>query len=333
MSDTHAARPSDLVALVTFDGEVRENRAITREAIGREPEAPRPLSAALEQWLGLGRHTWVTVQGRSVQGIATARELSAKRAWIIDTLIDAERADGEGDVLRELLRQAGVAAERAGVTHILLRTPAESPAIEAALRAGFVSALHERLWAAQTLGVGPAAGPGAGNDGGATASTALEHGLVVRPAGDADMLGLFQLYSRALPIEARQALAMTLDEWQALRERRWCAHGRELVAVVSDRIVGALRFGDEHAQIELTLEPDAAAPAAGHALLDAACEAVDEDRGVLALVPVTAAACEGVLRERGFAPEVEYVLLSRRVARPIRSTARARAGAAIPTSG
>ncbi|MDA0366086.1 MAG: hypothetical protein O2843_09535, partial [Chloroflexi bacterium] len=120
MSDTHAARPTDLVALVTFDGEVRENRAVTREALGREPEAPRPLSAALEQWLGLGRQTWVTVQGRSVQGIATARDLSAKSAWIIDTLIDADREDAAGDVLRDLLRQAAVAAERARVTHILL---------------------------------------------------------------------------------------------------------------------------------------------------------------------------------------------------------------------
>ncbi|MDA1002797.1 MAG: hypothetical protein O3B31_05540 [Chloroflexi bacterium] len=326
MSDTHAARPTDLVALVTFDGEVRENRAVTREALGREPEAPRPLSAALEQWLGLGRQTWVTVQGRSVQGIATARDLSAKSAWIIDTLIDADREDAAGDVLRDLLRQAAVAAERARVTHILLRTPADSPAIEAALRAGFVGALHERVWRGRTFD------PAAASDR-AGASTSGDPAVAVRPATDADTLALFQLYSRALPIEARQALAMTLDEWQALRERRWCAHGSELVAVANDRVVGALRFGDERAQIELTLEPEAHAAAAGHALLDATCAALDGERGALALVPMTAAASEHVLRERGFAPDGEYVLLSRRVARPVRSAVPARAGVAIPTSG
>jgi hypothetical protein len=331
MSHTHAARPTDIVALVTFDGEVRENQAVTREAIGRGPEAPRPLSAALEQWLGFGRQTWVTVSGRSVQGIATARELSAKSAWILDTLIDAADGDaesasesGEGHVLRDLLRQAAVAAEHARVTHILLRTPAGSPAIEAALRAGFAGALHERVWRASAP---VAARPGEGDGPGAEA-------ISVRPATDADTFALFQLYNRALPIDARQSLAITLDEWAALRERRWCNRDDGLVAVAGDRVVGALRSGtdDDRTQIELMLEPDRARAAAGHALLDA-LPAQAGQRTVLALVPVAAEATERVLRARGFEPDTEYVMLSRRVARPVREAARAPAGVAIPTSG
>ena len=34
MTDTRAPRPTDLVALVTFDEEVRENLAITRDHLG-----------------------------------------------------------------------------------------------------------------------------------------------------------------------------------------------------------------------------------------------------------------------------------------------------------
>jgi hypothetical protein len=317
MSDTHAARPTDLVALVTFDEEVRENQAVTRERLGLAPDAPRPLNAALEQWLGLGRHTWITVRGRQVHGIATARELSAKSAWQIDTLIDAG-ADDDGDVLGDLLRQAVVAAQRARVTHILLRTPAASPALEPALRAGFVRALQERLW------VGRLAAPDA-----AAPESA------VRPAARADTLGLFQLYGRSLPIEARQALAMTLSEWQALRERRWCARGEQYVATADDQIVGAVQVAldDRRAQIDLTLNPDAGGLAAGACLLAQVAERTAGAETVLALAPVACAATEQLLRDRGLEPDGEFVLLSRRVARPQREAVAQRAGIAVPTRG
>ena len=38
------------VALVSFDGVVRGNRAVTRDRLGKAPGTPRPLSAAVEQW-------------------------------------------------------------------------------------------------------------------------------------------------------------------------------------------------------------------------------------------------------------------------------------------
>ncbi len=324
MSDTHAARPTDLVALMTFDEEVRENQAVTRERLGREPETPRPLNAALEDWLGLGRHTWVTVRGRQVHGIATARELSAKTAWQVDVLIDAGAdADAsevpEGDVLGDLLRQAARAAERSHVTHVLLRTPAESAAVESALRAGFVRALPERLWTGVLRGSGEVAAGAA----------------AVRLATDADEMGLFQLYSRALPIEARQVLAMTFDEWKAVRERRWCAHGELLVATAADRVVGALQLtrDEPSPQLDLTLQPDADGERAGEALLAQAAAQLDDGTPVLALAPTIAGATEQILRRFGLAPADEFILLARRIARPVREAVPQRAGAAVPTRG
>ncbi|MPZ98245.1 MAG: hypothetical protein GEU80_02725 [Dehalococcoidia bacterium] len=322
MTETHAPRPLDLVALVTFDEDVRENLAVTREALGGPPAAPKPVGVAIEQWLHLGRQMWISLRGRQVQGIATARELSARSAWQIDALIDAddEATEGEpGRVLNDLLRQAILAAQAARVTHILLRTRSDAPAVSEALRTGFLRASEERLW-----------------HGDPAALASLEGGAAVevRPRRPQDTFALFQLYGRAVPMEARQALAMTLEEWEAVRERRWCARGGiDLVASEQGRLTGALRGARDEgvAQLELLVEPGH--EAAGATLLAEASEHLEGAARLLALVARSAGATEHLLRNAGMEPTGDYVLLSRRIARPVREEARRRRGIAIPTRG
>ena len=331
--DTREARPIDLVALVTFDGEVAENQAVTRDRLGRPPEAPHPLSAAIEHWLGRGRHTWVSLRGRQLRGIATARELMPRssgvgrlrrspargRAWEIDALIDADVdwIAGETSVLADLLRQAGAAAAGDGVSHVLLRTRWDSPAAREAQRAGFRFAHLERLWTG-TLGPDGEAGEMAAN-------------IAVREACDADEMGLFQLYNRATPVETRAVLAMTLDEYRALRERRWA--GRRptvLVATAEGRLAGSLRYngGSELAQFDLLADPGSAG-AAG-ALLDVATAL--HGAGVVTLVDASAGAVESLLRRRGLEPSEDYALLCRRSMQPLSETVPARS-AVLPTGG
>lgn len=43
---SHAARATDLVALVTFDNEVRENQAVTLESRGADGHRSRPLTVS-----------------------------------------------------------------------------------------------------------------------------------------------------------------------------------------------------------------------------------------------------------------------------------------------
>ena len=100
---THAPRPTDLVALVSFDGEVYENQAVTREGLGKPSATPHPLAAAIQQWLGRGRHVWIDVRGRQIHGIATARPLAGHDAWLVDTLVDAGAPDDH--VVSALLAQ------------------------------------------------------------------------------------------------------------------------------------------------------------------------------------------------------------------------------------
>jgi hypothetical protein len=326
-------RPTELVALVSFDGELRENQAVTRERLAHPQPPPRPLSAAVERWLGLRRLTWFEMDGRQIAGIATAQALGTRDASQIDTLIDARPLEHARDaqVPERLLQQVAESAAAARVGHVLLRTPADGPAVQGALRAGFAHALAERLWAGELR-------TPAGWD---------PQSLLVREVEATDAPELFRLYNRALPVDARRALAMTQEEWSALDERRWLGRrGRRWLAEAGGRVVAALHVSGQGAtgQIELLCEPggtstgNAEVPAradlgrdGGAALLARAAEATARCEQVIALVPSAAGVVEGLLREHGLAPGRELRLLALRTRRLVSEPVRQRAGIAVPT--
>ena len=282
MTHTHAPRPTDLVALMSFDGEVYENQAITREGLGKPSSAPHALAATIQQWLGRGRHVWIDVRGRQIQGIATARPLAGQDAWLIDTLIDAGGVAG-GGVVTALLSQAADAAVEAGVSKLLLRVRAEAPALPEALRAGFARVVHEELWSSERRDASLPEGAQA---------------VLVRDVEDSDTFALFQLYNRALPIDARQALAVTFEEWRSAQERRWLGRGaRELVACEGDRIRGVLQ-ASSGGQFTLLVEPGF--EAAGSSLYAAAASQLEGAERLLALQPVCAGTPASMLRAHGY---------------------------------
>lgn len=331
-------RPTELVALVSFDGELRENQAVTRERLAHPQPPPRPLSAAVERWLGLRRLTWFEMDGRQIAGIATAQALGTRDAWQIDTLIDARPLEHARDarVPQRLLQQVAEAAAAARVGHVLLRTPADSAAEQGALRAGFVHALAERLW------VGPELRAPAGWD---------PQSVLVREVEAADAPELFRLYNRAVPVAARQALAMTREEWSALDERRWLGRrGRRWLAEVGGRVVAAMQVSGQGAsgQLELLCEAAGAPGAAtasdaaptdcetpgregGAALLARAAAATARCERVIALVPHVSGVVEELLREHGLTPGRELRLLALRTRRLVAEPARQRASVALPT--
>ncbi len=328
MTDTRAPRPTDLVALVTFDEEVRENLAITRDRLGVSNEPPRPIAAALEQWLHLGRRMWISLGGREIRGIATARELS-RTAWEIDTLIDAPE-EGE-KVIVDLLRQAGRAAREATVTRVLLRTPFGSPAATSAPRAGFRHVVEETLWMGHVA---------------AAAAAVNGRPAGVREATPADTHARFQLYSRAFPVTAREALAMTQDEWLGVEDTRWVDRGAPptLVEEADGHVRAALRASSRG---QFTLLADPETPDAGDAVLQelrrrlpssprGAASSRDENAGAVYGLVVTGSAAELAARRAGLQPAGEYGLFCLRVSHPIREEAReeafARAGMAITGS-
>jgi len=309
--DTRAPRPTDLVALVTFDEDVRENLAVTRERLAHGNTAPTPLGAAIEQWLHLGRRTWVSIGGRQIRGIATARELTAKHAWEIDTLIEADDRQSR-EVLEDLLRQAIVGAQEAEVTHLLLRTPEASIAAEAASRAGFSLVQGERLWHGRLR----------------TTSTTTNG---VREWSDADAFASFQVYSRAVPLSARQSMAMTVDEWSAVRDRHWQERSDgALVVEHESRVAGTARYARGTGQFTLVVEPEA--HAAADALVTALARRLGDADRHIALVAATGATEDAALRRAGLeADPGAYTLFCKRLLHPVREEVFARAG--IPITG
>lgn len=312
MTSPHRLRPSDFVALVSFDGEEVANQAVTRERLERVEPPARPLAAAVAHWLGNNRRVWVDIGGSQIRGIATARELAGRGAWEIDTLIDA--SDGTKDVTGGLLQQAADAAATAGVTRLLLRLPEDAPAARGAQHAGFSPALAERVWARTAL---------------ARRREAPTPHVEVRLTRPTDAHARFQLYNHALPVGAREGLGMTFEEWTAAQERRWAGRGaREYVACEGGQVRGALHVGAR--QFTLLVEPGYDASA--DALLCAASARLPAGHA-LALLPECAATPASMLRGHRFEPGTTYMLYVLRTVQPIREVARARAGRVVVARG
>ena len=313
-SQSHAARPTDLVALVTFDNEVCANQAVTLEGLCEDDRSARPLNFGLAQWLRLGRRMWVNVAGREIHGVATARDLGARSAWVIDTLIDAAESGHGNEVIADLLGQAVEAASRASVTHLLLRMDIDASAREPAMRAGFRPALPERIWTG-SLGERPST-----------------PGVTVRTSTNADQRALFQLYSRSVPTEARLLLAMTFDEWQVLRERRGFRSGTDLLAEIDGRPVAALAFSEAQQRLQFELTAEAGTVTAVRALLGAMQECTGRGT-VLTLVPRHASSIEQVLLEQGFEAGAEYILQSHRLRQTMKLELKVPVGVPVPSGG
>jgi len=124
MTSARHPLPTDIVALVAFDGRVYPNEAKPFESLGAEP-APRPWENALEQWFSFatGKHTWVSVRGATIRGMISARRRARASAWEVDVLIDASDDPSVGLSLFSRMT-AGVA--KLGAERVFLRLDAHS---------------------------------------------------------------------------------------------------------------------------------------------------------------------------------------------------------------
>lgn len=292
--------PTDLVALVSYDGRVYANQAMTRDRIGTQ-ESPHPLETALEQWLSFatGRHTCVSVKGPTLRGLVSARKRGTRQAWEIDCLIDA--SDDE-EVLLSLLDRITEAAGRSGAMRVFLRLPADSELTAASARAGFTPYLRERVYWRDTRGAGREAPPS------------------LRRRGKTDLYAVFQAYNALVPPEIRRHEGMTFAEWQAAQETL----GRMTHYVIEDqRRIGAwVRVaGDgDIGRFDLladdaTLDDAIAAGIAKVSNRERACVITAEYQVAL----------ESRLQSLGFERGAEYTVLARRTVLPVKEKKNVRA--------
>ncbi len=309
MTSVRTVRPTDLVALVAYDGRVYPNEAVTRDRIGTET-SPHPLEAALEQWFSFatGRHTWISVKGATLRGLVSARRRGSKAAWEVDCLIDA--AEDDPGVLMSLLDQVASDAGRAGAEKVFLRVASGSDVVKTACSSGFSAYLTERLLAAR----GPrqvaategreAFGPNSGQG--------------LRRWGRVDAYPTFRLYNRWTPEPVRRVEAATFREWLAARERVSPPRGtRQWVIERDSRIAGWLRTAAVGELGRFDLMADPSAPDLPDLLLDAALARLEEQSALFSLVPEFAMALCERLEHRGFVQQGEFVVLARPTVLPV----------------
>ncbi|MEX1255904.1 MAG: hypothetical protein WEE64_16355 [Dehalococcoidia bacterium] len=304
MTSVHPVRPTDLVALVAFDGRVYPNEAMTRDRLGSEASS-HPLETALDQWLSFatGRHTWISVKGATLRGLVSARRRGSKAAWEIDCLIDAAE-DDEG-VLLSLLDRLAADAGRAGAEKVFLRMPAGSGTMATVARTGFVAWQGERLMVREGK-VEP------------HALSAPER-ATLRRWGRADAYATFRLYNRSVPESVRRVEAATFREWNAARERvSPPRQTRQWVVECGGQMAGWLRTGVDGELGRFDLMADASAPELQDFLIDVACARLARQERLLTLVPEAAVGLRERLEQRGFQERESFVVLARRVARPVR---------------
>lgn len=303
------ARPTDIVALVAFDGRVYPNEAHPWDQLGRDAEGPHALGSAFEQWFSFatGHATWVSVQGQTVRGVIAARRRAARRvttraAWEIDTLIAA--ADDVGGVALTLFDQAVRGAVRAGAHKLFLRLEAGSDLLTAAHQAGFASYARETL-----LRLNPPR----------PSAAAEQPRLALRPHDKGDAHFLYQLYRKATPQEVQRYEAATFQEWLTSQEERSHGRGRlNLVGEHSSRAMAWLRASRDAGlgRLDLLVHPDAWPET--DAVLATGLAALRAEHPVYCLVREYAQPVRERLQSVGFVPAGEYVCLAKRLALPVR---------------
>lgn len=300
MTSVRTVRPTDLVALVAYDGKVYPNEAVTRDRTGTQA-SPHPLETALEQWFSFatGRHTWISVKGATLRGLVSARRRGSKAAWEVDCLIHTEDEHG---VLMSLLDRVAYDAGRAGAEKVFLRLAAESDVVHTASTSGFTLYLTEHLLAAE----GPREAPrGASAD------------LAIRRWGRADAYPTFRLYNRAVPEPVRRIEAATFREWLASRERISSSRARQWVVEGEGGLTGWLRATADGEVGRFDVLADASVSELLDPLIDAALARLSEQSALLTLVPEYDANLRERLERRGFAERGRFVVLVRRTARPV----------------
>ena len=297
MKPPRTVLPTDLLALVSYDGRVFPNEAKPRERIGAEAPKTFPIETAFEQWFSFatGRHAWISASGKRLNGLVSARRRGTRQAWEIDCLI--ETTDTQDGILG-LLDCATTEAGRNQAEKLFLRLNADSSLFEAVRRAGFMPYMREVLLAGEVLPIGPPAA------------------LPLRPASRQDAYPLFRLYNAVRPEPVRRHEAVTYSEWQASQERDWLKHAAQLVLEREGRITGwvaAAHLG-QGLSVDLLLEPGEFEHTL--ALVEEACQSAGARGRTFALLPESDAGIVERLCHAGFEEQGRFVCLSCRTAQP-----------------
>lgn len=297
-SGARGVRPTDLVALVSFEGKVYPNEALSWERLAKGEADPHPLENAFEQFFSFAtrRNTWINVKGQTIRGMLSARKRGGGLAWEVDCLI---HADEDPAVLASLAGRMQSDAARAGARRVFLRLREDAAIVDAAREAGFVVTRRETLW-----GSGDPPLPGIADP-------------PLREREKEDVLSLFALYNASVPQGIRGLEASTAEEWNAFQETRgFSRKSHEFVLEEDGRISGSVRTARERSVgwMEVACRPESRWL---DALVAAGLRRIGARRSVFVPVPEYSPALSEVLANGGFQPFGSAVTLVKRIAIPV----------------
>ncbi len=307
MSSARHPLPTDIVALVSFDGHVYPNEAHPFDRLGVVQTA-RPLERALEQWFSFatGKNTWVSVRGATIRGLISARARAKRSAWEVEVLINA--SDDESVALALFSRMtAGVIKQ--GAERVFLRLGADSAIRETARAAGFFRYGSEILY---RRSAGKPAHP-----------EALE-GLRSRAKSDA--FGIYELYNRVAPATVRAIEGLTFREWQAAQEK-WGGRASDLLLEEDGLITAWVRvMPGNTGRIHVLAERPPY-----DSLLGAGLDVL-QDRDIFCLAPDYNVELASALDRSSFEPVATYLSLAKRLTKPVEQEqpVRETTGKAVP---
>jgi len=309
MSSPRRPLPTDLVALVSFDGRVHPNEAKPLDRLGLDERA-HALESTIEQWFSFatGKHTWVSVRGATIRGLISARPRAKRSAWEVDALIDV---DEDEEVALSLFSRmiSGITKQRG--ERIFLRLDVGSHVSEAARKAGFFPYAKEALY---RLNSAPSSQPTE---------------VPFRPRDKSDLIGMFQLYSHCVPANVRAIEGPTFREWLAAQES-WGGSTKDLL-VEEDGIISVwLRLmTGQTGRFSLIAQSTRFST---EEVLQGAFSHLNASRQVLCLVPEYSGAWTASLERLGFDRLASYTCYAQRLVKPVEELAKETAGQAIPVS-
>jgi len=299
--------PTDLLALVSYNGRSYKNEAWTRERLGSEA-SQNTLGLVLDQFLAFarGRSAWISVRRQRLQGLVGARQRGGRSAWEIDYLIDATPdKDAVGGLLECAIAEVG----KSGAEKLFLRIESCSE-IETVVRsAGFLPYQEEVLYAREQAFLSPGSGQSRNNE--------QAPAVAMRLVEPADSYALFRLYNAATPEVIRRSEAATFGEWHASQERRWLRHGVQLLAEENGQITAATRAARLPQGILVDFTSNNG-PEKAVAVIEAALGALEaSNEPIFVIVPASAEGVARRLETSGFRPRQQFVSLVCRTTRPL----------------
>jgi hypothetical protein len=310
MTSARRPLPTDIVALVTFDGRIYPNEARPLDRLGVE-DRTHPLETALEQWFSFAtqKHTWISVRGATIRGLLSARPRAKRSAWEIEVLINAAEEEG---VALSLFTRMTAAITRLGAERVFLRLEAGSSLLHTARCGGFFAYSQERLYRRKG---GRAVKPAQGR---------------LRPRGKHDALGIYELYRRTAPATVRAIEGATFREWQAAQEK-WSGRTVDILEEEDGLVRRWLRVsGGQVGRLAILAESGNAAPV--RETLDVALSRLAQSSQILALTPHYAPAVVAALEDAGFEAAGDFVTLAKRLAKPAEELVQEATGKALPVS-